>query len=258
MIQKNEIYHMDCLDYLPRLRSGSVDLAVIDPPYNLKKAAWDSFRTHEDFLAFTYAWIDALLPALGENAALYIFNTPLNCAFIATYLQSKGLNFRNWITWDKRDGFAGGTRRFVPMQESIVYFSNGDNPYFDADAVRIPYASEERIAHARKKGILKDGKRWFPNDKGKLCTDVWHIVSERHKTKENGRVVKGPHVTPKPVELIERIVLSSSKPGDVVLDCFSGTGTTAFVAKKHGRNFLACDSDENYVAQSKQRLTACQ
>lgn len=254
MIEKNTIHHADCLEFLPQIPRQSVDLAVIDPPYNLKKASWDNFGSHDQFLAFTHKWIDELLPTLKESGSIYVFNTPLNCAFIATYLLSKHLHYRNWITWDKRDGFVGGTRRFAPMQESIVYFSMSPQPYFDADSVRTPYLSTERIEHARKKGILKDGKRWFPNEKGKLCTDVWHIASERHKNKIGGRVMKAAHGTPKPVELIQRIILASSQPGDLVLDCFSGSGTTAYAARKLGRDFYACEREATFVAQSQTRL----
>lgn len=254
MLKRNRIYLEDCFEFLSKVQAKSVDLAIIDPPYNLRKDQWDSFKNRDEFLLFTYRWIDLLLPTLKENGSLYVFNTPLHCAFIATHLLGRGLNFRNWITWDKRDGFVSGTRRFVSMQETILYFANGADPYFDADSVRVPYESSARIAHAKKKGILKNGKRWFPNEKGKLCTDVWHIASERHKSKQNGRVVKGIHATPKPFELIERIVLASSRPGDLVLDCFAGTGTTAVAAKKHGRDFLACDSNPDYVRYAEGRL----
>src|SRR5690606_34071018 len=98
-------------------------LAVIDPPYNLKKADWDTFRTDQDFLNFTYAWIDDLLPALKRTGSLYIFNTPRNAAYILRYLDSKRMYFQNWITWDKRDGFATTKNKFVPTQETILFYT---------------------------------------------------------------------------------------------------------------------------------------
>lgn len=246
--------HSDCFAFLAEIQRESIPLAIVDPPYNLSKAEWDTFSTHSAFLEFTYKWIDALLPTLSPNGSLYVFNTPFNSAFICAYLVSKGMVYRNWITWDKRDGFVGGSRRFAPTQETILYFSRSERPTFNSDDVRIPYESKSRIAHAMKKGILKDGKRWFPNANGKLCNDVWHIVSDRHKRKIAGKVVRAQHATPKPEELIERIVLASSNPGDVILDCFAGTGTTAAVALRNGRRFIGCESDAKFVELANERI----
>jgi len=253
-IEQNKIYEMDCFDFLSRIKNGTVNLAVIDPPYNMSKADWDTFKSEKDFFDFTFAWIDALIPKLKKNGSLYIFNTPYNSAFILQYLAEKGLNFQNWITWDKRDGMGGARRRFSNGQETIIFFTKGQKHTFNYNDVRVPYESTERIEHAKKKGILKNGKRWFPNPKGKLCGEVWHITSERHKNKVNGRVQKMEHATPKPLELVERIIMASSNENDVVLDCFVGIGTTAVAAKKLKRNFLCCDLEKDYVKVARERL----
>ncbi len=118
----------------------------------------------------------------------------------------------------------------------------------------MPYESTDRMLHATEKGILKNGKRWFPNPKGRFCGEVWHITSERHKRKVNGRVQKMGHLTPKPLDLIERIIKASSKKGDLVLDCFVGSGTTAVASKKLGRNFVCSDIDKDYVKLSEKNL----
>ena len=104
---------------------------------------------------------------------------------------------------------------------------------------------------------MKNGKRWFPNPNGKLCSDVWHIVSERHKRKVNGIVAKAAHKTVKPTEMIERIVKASSNEGDLVLDCFVGSGTTALVCKNLGRRFIGCDSNSVYVEAINHVLEGC-
>lgn len=244
----NKIYQMDCFELLAKLDDDSVDLAVIDPPYNMRKADWDTFQSEQDFFDFTFGWIDALIPKIKENGSLYIFNTPYNAAFILQYLVSKKLRFQNWITWDKRDGMGGARRRFSNGQETILFFTKGKNHTFNYDDVRVPYESTARIEHAKKKGILKNGKRWFPNPKGRLCSEVWHISSARHKNKVNGKVQKMGHATPKPLELIERIIKASSNKGELVLDFFVGTGTTAVAAKKLGRNFICSDKEAEYVA----------
>jgi len=254
MLKINQIHHADCLDFLEQVQDKSVNLAVIDPPYNMRKADWDTFDSEKNFFDFTFRWIDALIPKIKENGSLYIFNTPLHSAYMLHYLVGKGLNFQNWITWDKRDGMGGAKRRFSNGQETILFFTKGDNHVFNYNAIRLPYESTDRIEHAKIKGILKDGNFWFPNPNGKLCGEVWHITSERHKNKINGKTPKMPHLTPKPLEMIERIIKASSRKGDLVLDCFVGSGTTAVAAKKLGRNFLCCDSDKNYVELARQNL----
>jgi site-specific DNA-methyltransferase (adenine-specific) len=254
MLKINDIYNLDCFDFLKQIDDNSVDLAVIDPPYNMHKAEWDTFKSQNKFLEFTYKWIDALLPKLEQNASLYIFNTPYNSAFILQYLVSKGMFFQNWITWDKRDGLGASKRKFSNGQETVLFFTKSNKHIFNYNDVRVPYESTDRIAHAAEKGILKNGKRWFPNPEGRFCGEVWHITSERHKRKVNGKVQKLGHLTPKPHELIERIIKASSKKGDLVLDCFVGSGTTAVVAKKLGRNFIASDKDKVYYKLAKNNL----
>lgn len=250
----NEIYALDCFQFLPMVEDGIVDLAVIDPPYNMKKAEWDTFESDASFFEFTYSWIDSLIPKLKPNGSLYIFNTPFNSAFILNHLVSRGLFFQNWITWDKRDGLGGARRRFSNGQETILFFTKGLRHTFNYDEVRVPYESTQRIEHAKTKGIVKNGKRWFPNPNGRLCGEVWHFSSARHKNKVNGRVQKMGHATPKPLDLIERIIRASSNPGDLVLDCFVGTGTTAVVAQLLGRDFICSDTDADYVAMARSRL----
>ncbi len=247
----NSIYNEDVFSFLENVDIGSIDLAVIDPPYNMNKADWDTFNSQRDFLDFTYRWIDELIPLLKNTGSLYIFNTPFNSAYILQYLVNKGLIFQNWITWDKRDGLNASKVRYTHGQETILFFTKSAKHTFNSDAIRIPYESTKRIEAAKSKGLLKNGKRWFPNPDGRLCGEVWHIASERHKRKIGGRVQKLEHVTPKPKEMIERIILASSNEGDLVLDCFVGSGTTAYCAKKLKRNYICADSNEEYVKMAR-------
>lgn len=247
----NSIYKDDVFSFLKKINRESIDLAVIDPPYNMNKADWDTFKSQQDFLDFTYKWIDELIPLLKETGSLYIFNTPFNSAYILQHLVDKGLIFQNWITWDKRDGLNSSKVRYTHGQETILFFTKSAKHTFNSDAIRIPYESADRIKAAETKGLLKNGKRWFPNPNGRLCGEVWHITSERHKRKVGGRVQKLGHVTPKPKEMIERIILASSNEGDLVLDCFVGSGTTACCAKKLKRNYICADGNEEYVKMAR-------
>lgn len=245
-MQINKVYHLDVFAFLAaKVAEETVDLAVIDPPYNMQKAGWDAFRSQKDFLHFTFAWLEALLPKLKRSGSLYIFNTPCNSAYILQFLAEKKMTFRNWIVWDKQDGISAPKNKYVSGAETILFFTQGKHT-FNHDAIREPYKSAERMKYAAKRGILKNGKRWYPHPGGKLCSEVWRFSSERHKRKVDGKVQKMPHLTPKPLDMIERIIKASSNEGDLVLDCFLGSGTTAVASRNLNRNFIGCEKSKKY------------
>ena len=240
------IYQLDVFHFInEKVQDNSIDLAIIDPPYNMNKAEWDTFKDQEHFLKFTYAWIEALLPKLKTNSSLYVFNTPYNSAYILQYLIEHGMTFKNWIVWNKQDGISAPRTKFVNNSETILFCTKG-KPTFNFNDIREPYKSTDRMKHAAIKGILKNGKRWFPNPNGRLCSEIWNFSSQRHKTKIKGRIKKTPHLTPKPIDMIERIITASSKKNDLVLDCFLGSGTTAIASEKLGRKFIGCENNKNY------------
>lgn len=250
----NDVYNQDVFDFLSEIEDSSIDLAIIDPPYNQKIDQWDSFPDEKSYFDFTFKWIDKMLPKMKETGSFYIFNNPYNAAIILNYLKDKNVCFRNWIVWHKKDGFNPSKKKYVSNQEVILFYTLGNTYTFNYDDIRIEYESKSRIKHAMTKGILKNGKRWYPNEKGKLCTDVWDFSSERHKTKLNGKIVKNFHPTPKPLDLIERIVKASSSKNDLVLDLFSGSGTTSVVSKINQRNYIGCEKDSQYWKLLNERL----
>lgn len=254
MLILNQIYHSDCFDFISRLNDESIDLVIADPPYNLSKAVWDTFRNEEEFFSFSFRWMDAIIPKIRMTGSLYIFNTPYNSSYFLQHLVDKGLFFQNWITWNKRDGLGAAKRRYSNGQETILFFTKSKDYVFNYNDIRIPYHSTARIKAAETKGILKDGKRWFPNPKGKYCGEVWDDSSARHQRKVNGRTVKQYHITPKPESIIERMILASTIENDTVVDFFSGSGTTAYVAKRLNRNYLCADNNLDYVLFSQRRL----
>ncbi|MEE3711892.1 site-specific DNA-methyltransferase [Campylobacter sp. CLAX-7218-21] len=242
----NKIYNGDVFEFLDILPDDIFDLAIVDPPYNLRVDEWDIFSSEDEFLSFSFLWIEKMLKKLKKTASFYIFNTPYNSALFLNFLKDKAI-FQNFITWYKKDGMSTSKKRFNNNQESILFFTMGKNYYFDCESIRIPYLSTERMAHAAKKGILKNGKRWYPNPNGKLCPDVWEISSARHTNKINGKVVKQNHPTPKPKEMIERMIKASSKEHDLILDLFAGSCITSICAKELNRNFIACEKNKNFI-----------
>ena len=242
----NKICEQDVFEFLSILDDESVDLAIIDPPYNLKVAQWDNFKNQDEFLAFSFLWLEIMLKKLKKTGSFYIFNTPFNAALFVGYLRGKA-QFQNFISWQKKDGFSASKKRFNTAQEAILFYTKSSEYFFDCEAVRVPYESVDRIKHASQKGILKNGKRWFPNPNGKLCTDIWEFSSVRHTNKINGKTQKQNHPTPKPQAMIERMIKASSKSGDLVLDLFSGTGIVCKVAHELGRNFIACEKNIEYI-----------
>lgn len=251
----DEIKFADVFDYLRKLDDESIDLAIIDPPYNLGKASWDSFKSLESFLDFTKKYLELVYKKLKKTGSLYIFNTAFNSAFILSILNNElKMKYQNWIVWYKKDGFSSCKKKYVNNQETILFFTKSNVFTFNCDAVREPYISKHRIDIAKEKGIIKNGKRWYPNPNGKLCNDVWEVASVRLTNKKNGRTIKQQHPTPKPEKIIERIIRASSNSGDLVLDLFSGTGTTAYVAKINNRHFVGCENNPNYIKIIEERL----
>ena len=137
--KKNCIYNLDVFDFLNnKVADNCIDLAVIDPPYNMKKAKWDTFTNKNSFLNFTFSWIKRLVPKLKQDSSLYIFNTSFNSAYILQFLVEQGLDFKNWIIWDKQDGISSPKNKFVNGSETILFFTKG-TPIFNFNDIREPY-----------------------------------------------------------------------------------------------------------------------
>lgn len=250
----NKIIQKDIIKGLENIPNNSVDLIVADPPYNINVDDWDVFENEFEYQIFTKKWILKSIEKLKENGSLYLFNNAYNSSWISEFLKDSGLEFKNSIIWYKKDGFSPSKTKYVNNQETILFFTKGDNYTFNNENVRVPYESKDRILAAQLNGILKNGKRWFPNPNGKMCTDVWEFASERHINKKNGKTSKTFHPTMKPEKLIERIILASSNENNIVLDLFSGSGTTAYVSIKNNRNFISIEKSKKYVDFIKERI----
>ncbi len=222
---------------MARLAAGSVDLVVGDPPYNLGKNYGNNRdrRAWSDYEAFTRAWLAEALRLLRPSGSIYLF---MGVRFISRlYLMLEDefdLTFQGWITWHYTQGL-GRTRGFSPRHEDILFFSKGADITFNLDAVRVPQK------YFRKRN----------NMAGANPGDVWQFAHVHYCADE-----REDHPTQKPEALLERILRASSNPGDLVLDPFVGSGTTARVARIVGRHCIGIDLNPSFIAMAKRRLAA--
>jgi modification methylase len=247
----NEILLGDCIASLEKLPPESVDVVFADPPYNLQLEGaltrpdqspvdavdddWDKFASFADYDAFTRAWLLAVRRVMKKNATLWVIGSYHNIFRVGATLQDLDFWILNDIVWRKANpmpNFKG--RRFTNAHETMIWASKGAESKgytFHYDALK---AGNEDVQ------MRSD---WFIP----LCT------GEERLKDENGQKV---HPTQKPEALLARILLSSSNPGDVVLDPFFGTGTTGAVAKMLGRNFIGLERDSTYARAARKRIDA--
>lgn len=241
----------DCIAALNRLPAESVDLVFADPPYNLQLENaltrpdqslvdavdddWDKFASFEAYDAFTRAWLAAVRRVMKKSATLWVIGSYHNIFRVGSALQDQGFWVLNDIVWRKANpmpNFRG--KRFTNAHETLIWASKS------ADAKGYTFHYD-----ALKGGNddLQMRSDWFIP----LCTG-----GERLKDATGDKL----HPTQKPEALLARVLLSSSNPGDVVLDPFFGTGTTGAVAKKLGRHFVGIERDPGYAAAAQARIDA--
>ncbi|MFZ0053073.1 MAG: site-specific DNA-methyltransferase [Desulfobaccales bacterium] len=216
-----------------------------DPPYNLKKAEWDNFESQEKYIKWSIKWISQASRVLKPTGSLYI------CGFseiLADLKHPAAKYFKGcrWIIWHYRNK-ANLCKDWGRSHESILHLRKSRNFTFNVDDVRTPYGAHTlkypEHPQAKTSQYGNGGKKhiWFPNPKGAKPKDVFDIP-----TTSNGMEEKTPHPTQKPEELVRKIVLASSNEGELVVDPFSGSGTTPVVAEQLNRRWLACDLSFEY------------
>ena len=251
-----KLYLGDSLAWLKSLKSETVDLVFADPPYNIKKADWDNFESNDHYVAWSRDWLEQAARVLKKNGTLYVcgFSEILADVKVVAMPFFKGCR---WIVWHyKNKANLGGD--WGRSHESIVHFRKGKDFTFNIDEIRIPYGAhtlkypshpQAETSNFGKNGNGKHRENWIPNPKGAKPKDVMDIP-----TTCNGMGEKTPHPTQKPEELLRKLVLASSNPGDLVADPFSGSGTTSVVAEQLGRRWLACDNSREYNEWAINRL----
>ena len=218
----------DCESALKTIQDSTVDLVVIDPPYNMDKADWDSFGSGEDFADWCEIWLRDVERVLKPSGALYMFGINRMLSHVQHRLDALGMAYKDWITWDTIQGAGGGL--WVNRTESILYYSKTDAPYEDKDSIKLQ-RHEENVREY--KGKIYE----FKNP-----SNIWRFpcVDEQHPDRTF-------HPTQKPVELIERIVKASCPEGGLVLDCFMGSGTTGVACMKTNRRCVGVETSGEYI-----------
>ena len=235
---KYTIFNEDFLLGLHHIDDRSVDLVVADPPYSLGKDYGNDSdkKSPQEFLEWTQRWIKGVIPKIKETGSLYIFTTWKFSPEIFSFIKTKMLMI-NEIIWDRKVPSMGGTtRKFSSVHDTIGFFAKSKNYYFDLDPVRIPYDPETKKARTRSVFV---GEKWL--EMGYNPKDVWGIsrLHRLHRQRED-------HPTQKPLEIIERMVKSSSPEKGLVLDPFAGTGTTLEACLKNNRKCIVFEINAHY------------
>jgi modification methylase len=239
----------DCVASLAALPAKSVDLVFADPPYNLQLGGdlhrpdqsrvdavdddWDRFDSFEAYDAFTKAWLLGCRRVLKDTGTLFVIGSYHNIFRVGATLQDLGFWILNDIVWRKTNpmpNFRG--RRFQNAHETLIWAS----PAKDAKG----YAFNYEASKAGNEDVQLRSDWLFP-----ICTG-----GERLKGEDGNKV----HPTQKPEALLHRIISVCSRPGDVVLDPFFGSGTTGAVAKRLGRGYIGLERDETYAAAARARI----
>ena len=256
----NRLHRAPCLDVLRRIPSGSVDLVFADPPFNLTKSyeGYNDDLAERDYLGWCKRWLVEYERVLKPGGALFMLNLPKWAAGLADFLsRSGGLYLQNWIVWNALPEPKGV---LMPAHYALLYFTKGKQ------AKRFNYCSMER-------GWQPFDEAVFPPDRADVCerracvrqrrasaqtwrgelTDIWHdIHRERRPIKKTVEAKAHPCATPE--RLLDRIIRLASNPGDVVLDAFAGTGTSALVAERLNRRFIAIEQADEYLHVANSRL----
>ncbi|MCF7676053.1 MAG: site-specific DNA-methyltransferase [Akkermansiaceae bacterium] len=258
-IGHGRILHGRALDLLPSLETGGFQSIIADPPYFqvLLDQAWDnSWQTPDDYLDWTLQWVRECKRLLRPDGLLHIFGQLGKREHVWLHLCSmlaREMQFHDMIIWDRAVGYNERSDSFTPQYEMILVLrhENCAKPYFDKNAVRLPY-SEDTIQAYLKDNRYKDMQaRERHLRKGKYATNILRVPSLKGTSKE-----KIGHPSQKPLALIHQLIASSTRPGDAVLDPFLGSGTTAAAAEQLGRTWVGIESHPEYVQMAHQRLKA--
>ncbi|MCS6987858.1 MAG: site-specific DNA-methyltransferase [Sphingomonadaceae bacterium] len=246
-----ELIEGDCVAEMARLPAGSVDLVFADPPYNLQLGGdltrpdgsevdavdepWDRFADFAHYDRFTRAWLAAARRLLKPDGALWVIGTYHNIFRVGAILQDLGFWILNDVVWLKANPMPNfrGTR-FTNAHETLIWAARAreSRPFF---------------AYRAMKAL---------NDDVQMRSDWWlPICSGAERVRVNGDKA---HPAQKPEALLYRVLLATTRPGDLVLDPFTGSGTTGVVARRLGRRFIGIEREPRYLAIARARIAAAE
>jgi site-specific DNA-methyltransferase (adenine-specific) len=262
MPDTNQILQGDCINVLNEGPEGWVDLVFADPPFNIGYlySGYNDERKTEDYLKFSEDWMRAVHRALKPSGSFYLAIGDEYAADLAVIARRKiGFHMRNWIVWHYTFG-QQMKQKFAKSHTHILYFTKSPDPKdftFNADAIRVASARQTTYADARAnpKGKVPDDT-WYlrpqetPDEFFGADSDTWNVSRVCGTFKER----EGWHGCQMPIAVLDRIVKASSNPGDVVLDPFNGSGTTAVSAALLDRKYVGIDQSKEYVEFARKRL----
>jgi site-specific DNA-methyltransferase (adenine-specific) len=248
----NQVFAGDAIRWMRQLEAGSVDLIFADPPYNAGRESWDEFSDAEAYLSWCDGWIAEAARVLKPTGSMYV------CGFSEVLADLKAPAMRRfaggscrWLVWHYRNKANLG-RDWGRSHESILHLRR-EAFVLDVDAARVPYNAHtlRYPSHPQAETSRYGGRPyvWQPHPLGAKPRDVIEIP-----TLTNGMSEKVAHPTQKPLELVRRLVAAASRPGDLVLDPFAGSGTTLVACEMLGRRWLAAEIDARYRKLISERL----
>ncbi len=246
---QHTIHHGNAVDVLASeaIMDGSVDLIFTDPPYNIGKnfnGLRDKWPSEGAYLAWFESWLDLSLRKLKPSGSLYLMCATQCFAPIDLMLREK-LTVLSRIVWSYDSSGMQAKKFYGSLWEPIFFCVKNDKDYtFNAEAIMV----EAKTGAIRK---LIDYRKPVPTpyNTKKIPGNVWNFARVRYRMPEYEE-----HPTQKPIGLLERVILASSNPDDLVLDPFGGTFTTGYVAKKHGRRSISIEVNEDYLKIGLRRL----
>lgn len=243
-----KIITADIIDGLNKIKDNSVDLIFIDPPYNLgKKYANnidDSWNTEDEYMQWVYEWLDLAIKKLNKHGSLYIMNSVQNMPYIDIYLR-KTMFIKSRIVWSYDSSGVQAKNHYGCLYEPMLFAVKTKTKYtfnYNDILVEAVTGSKRNLIDYRKNPPQKYNSYKVPGN-------VWYFPRVRYMMKE---YIK--HPSQKPEALLERIVLASSNPNDVVLDLFAGTFSMGMVCKKLNRNYIGIEKSDEYCKIGIKRL----
>lgn len=254
-MKTNIIHNGDCVEVLnKKIDAQSIDLIFADPPYNLSgnglkwegnktggdwhmvNEQWDKM-TASEYIQFTRKWVGACDRVLKASGSIYIACSYHNIGEVMIVLKQLDFKINNIITWYKTNPMPNMTKRmFTHSTEFVVWAVKGSRWSFNYETV---------------KEINPDRQK---NGNPKQMRDLWELPLVQGRERLRGKDNRAVHPTQKPEEMLKRIILASSNKGDIVLDPFLGSGTTTYMAKKYGREWIGIELKKSYVKVAKQRM----